>query len=154
LGGRLFTLVPRVDRLFELQDKVDQSVDIIEERLRAIEDRLLRMEVKGLRLLTEARAAAGTAATAMSGAALNDVVTRLTRVEMQLEAPDLNREPNAGGASRRRPTARQKTKHPRRPIGVMDWSTDFVTTTDTTSRARADAQPILVAIFCTTAKGR
>ena len=91
-GGRLLTLVRQVDRLFELQGKVDASLEIIEERLRAIEDRLLRMEAEGPHVVTEARAAAGVAATAMSGAALNDVVTRLTRVEIRLEVLDPRQE--------------------------------------------------------------
>jgi hypothetical protein len=92
-GGRLFTLVRRVDRLFELQGKVDASVQIIE-------DRLLSMETEGPRLITEARAAAGSAATAMSSAALNDVVTRLTRVEMRLQVLDPSPERRSAAAPR------------------------------------------------------
>lgn len=87
-GSRLLTLVRRVDQLFALQIKVNASVDLIEQRLRAIEDRLLRIEAEGPQLVTEARSAASAAATAMSGAALNDVVTRLTRVEVKLEGID------------------------------------------------------------------
>jgi Holliday junction resolvasome RuvABC endonuclease subunit len=82
-GARFLTLVRRVDKLFTLQTKVEESLDLIEQRLRAVEDRLLRIEAEAPQLITEARGAASVAATAMSGAALNDVVTRLTRVEIK-----------------------------------------------------------------------
>jgi hypothetical protein len=87
-GGRMFTLARRVEELVTLQAKVDATVEAMELRLRAIEDRLLRAENTGPNLITEARSAASAAATAMSGAALNDVVTRLTRVEIRLEGLD------------------------------------------------------------------
>ena len=85
IGTRFLTLVRRVDRLFELQTRVDASLDIPDQRLRAVEDRLLRLESEGPHLITEARSAASAAATAMSAAALSDLVTRLTRVEVRLE---------------------------------------------------------------------
>lgn len=85
-GGRLLTIVRRVDRLFESQDKVKDAIGLVDQRLRAIEDRLLTLESREDRLITEARSAASAAATAMSSAAPNDLVTRLTRAEMQLEA--------------------------------------------------------------------
>jgi chromosome segregation ATPase len=84
-SGRLLTTVRRVDRLFESQDKVKDAIILIEQRLRAIEDRLLTLEAKEDQLITEARSAASAAATTMSSAALNDLVTRLTRAEMRLE---------------------------------------------------------------------
>jgi hypothetical protein len=87
-GARFLTLVRRVDQLFTLQSKVEESLHLIEQRLRAVEDRQIRMEAEGPQIITEARSAAGAAATAMSGAALNDVVTRLTRVEVKLEGMD------------------------------------------------------------------
>jgi hypothetical protein len=99
-GARLLTLVRRVDQLFTLQTKVDASIDIIEQRLRAIEDRLLKIEAEGPRLVTEARSAASAAATAMSSAALNDMVTRLTRVEVKPESIDGRAGPPPGGTPR------------------------------------------------------
>lgn len=84
-GGRLLTLVRRVDRLFESQDKTKDAILLIEQRLRVIEDRLLTLASKEDQLITEARSAASAAATMMYSAALNDLVTRLTRVEVQLE---------------------------------------------------------------------
>jgi hypothetical protein len=85
-GGRLLTVVRRMDRLFESQDKMKEAIGLIEQRLRAIEDRLLTLESKEDQFITEARSAASAAATMMSSAALNDLVTRLTRVEMRLDA--------------------------------------------------------------------
>ena len=99
-GTKFLALARRVDKLFELQTRIDASLEIIDERLRAVEDRLLRVAAAGPRLITEARCAASAAATAMSGAALNDVVTRLTRVEVKLEALDRGAGAQPPGAPR------------------------------------------------------
>ena len=96
VGSKIFALARRVEELLALQSKMTASLDIIEQRLCAVEDRLLRIEAEGPHLMNEARGAAGAAATAMSSAALNDVVTRLTRVEVKLEGLD------AGSPTRRR----------------------------------------------------
>jgi len=99
-GARFLTLVRRVDQLFTLQTKVEESLDLIEQRLRAVEDRLLRIEAEAPQLIDAARAASSVAATSISSAALNDVVTRLTRVEVKLEGLDDDRNPKPLGQSR------------------------------------------------------
>jgi hypothetical protein len=106
VGGRVLALVRRVEDLFKLQAKLGDSIVVVEQRLRAIEDRLLKMEADGPQLISEARSAASAAATAMSGAALNDVVTRLTRVEVKLEGHSVGPpQISAPTRTRRKPVA-------------------------------------------------
>ena len=83
--GRLWSLARQSEDLFQLQGQLRDALKSVDERLRAIEDRLVQIEAGTPNLINEARSAASAAATAMSGAALTDLVTRLARVEMQLE---------------------------------------------------------------------
>jgi hypothetical protein len=83
--SRLWSLARQSEDLFQLQGQSRDALKSVDERLRAIEDRLLHIEASTPNLINEARSAASAAATAMSGAALTDLVTRLARVEMQLE---------------------------------------------------------------------
>ena len=81
----VWSLAREIEELLGLQKEVREALGDIGDRVRAIEDRVTRIEAERPMLVTEARSAACIAASAMSGAAMNDVVTRLTRVEIRLE---------------------------------------------------------------------
>jgi phage shock protein A len=83
--ARLWSVARRIEDLFLLEEQVKDIVAEINDRLRHLEGRIVQIEADAPRLMTEARSAASAAATLISGAALNDVVTRLTRVEVRLE---------------------------------------------------------------------
>jgi hypothetical protein len=50
-----------------------------------VEDRLLVLESNQQQLVVEARAAAGAASAAITGAVISDIVSRVTRVELRTE---------------------------------------------------------------------
>lgn len=83
--GRLWSLARRTEDLFLLENQVKDIVSEINDRLRHLESRIVLIEAEAPRLMTEARGAASAVATLISGAALNDVITRLTRIEVRLE---------------------------------------------------------------------
>lgn len=83
--GRLWSLARKVEDLFKLQEQIAETVASIDRRLRSLEDRVLKMETEQPFLVDRARDAARAASTVASGAALNDLVTRLTRAEMRME---------------------------------------------------------------------
>jgi hypothetical protein len=71
--------------LFKLQSTTKAALAGIEDRLRAIEDRMTHLEAAQGQLVVEAKAAAGGAASAIAGAVISDIVTRVTRIEMRAE---------------------------------------------------------------------
>ena len=85
---RLWRLVREVEDLFKLQTDTASALDALDVRLRSIEDRMTRLEAGQGQLVTEAKAAAGAAATMVAGAVVSDVVTRITRIEMRAEQAD------------------------------------------------------------------
>lgn len=76
-------LARKVEELLELQTKTTTALQAIDVRLRTLEDRMTHLEAGQGQLVTEARGAAGAAATALAGAVISDVVTRVTRIEMR-----------------------------------------------------------------------
>jgi hypothetical protein len=75
----------KVEGLLELQSKTTIALEAIESRLRSLEDRMTHLEAGQGQIVTEARSAAGAAATALAGSIISDVVTRVTRIEMRQE---------------------------------------------------------------------
>jgi hypothetical protein len=75
----------KLEGLFELQAKTTTALEAIDTRLRSLEDRMTRLAAAQGQLVTEARGAAGAAATALAGSIISDVVTRVTRIEMRQE---------------------------------------------------------------------
>ncbi len=84
--GRLWSLARKVEDLFQLQEQVRELVKEIEQRLRSLEDRMIRLEAEQPQMIDQAKNAATAASSLVSGAALNDLVTRLTRAEVRIEA--------------------------------------------------------------------
>lgn len=83
--SRLWTIARKVEEVLELQTSTRSALEAIESRLRAIEDRMTYLESGQGQVVTEARAAAGIAATGLASSVIPDVVTRITHVEMQQE---------------------------------------------------------------------
>lgn len=83
--ARLWTVARKVEDLLELQGRTGSALELIETRLRALEDRMMRLEAGREQLVTEAKAAAGVAATGLAGSVIADVVTRVTRIEMRMQ---------------------------------------------------------------------
>jgi len=83
--ARLWTIARKVEDLLELHSKTRVALEAIEARLRAMEDRMTRLEADREQLISEARSAAGVAATGLASSIISDVVTRVTRVEMRQE---------------------------------------------------------------------
>jgi len=87
LPGRLFKLARKVEDIFQLQEETKAALRTIDRRLAEIETRMTHLEADRGQMITEAKAAAGAAASAIAGAMaggiLNDVVTRLTRLELR-----------------------------------------------------------------------
>jgi hypothetical protein len=87
--GRLWALGRKVEDLLSLQAKTTTALMAIEDRLRTIEDRMTHLEAGQERIVTQAGAAAHTAASAaatgIAGSALTEVVTRITRIELRQE---------------------------------------------------------------------
>jgi hypothetical protein len=85
LPGLLWSLGRKVEDLLALQSKTREALEVVDNRLRALEDRMTYLEAHQDQLIGEARSAASAASTAVAGAVISDVVTRLTRVEMHAE---------------------------------------------------------------------
>ncbi len=85
IPARLWAIARKVDDLLELHRKTASALDSIELRLRMLEERMTRLEAGQSNLVTEAKAAAGVAATGLAGSVISDVVTRVTRIEMRQE---------------------------------------------------------------------
>jgi hypothetical protein len=81
--AQIWTIGRRLEDLLKLQDKTRTALQDIEVRLRTMEDRITRLEVGQGQLITEAKAAAGVAATGLASAVVTDIVTRVTRIEMR-----------------------------------------------------------------------
>ena len=83
VSARLWTVARKIEDLLELQTKTRDALEKLDARLRAVEDRMTHLEVGQEQLITEAKAAAGMAATGLAGSVISDVVTRITRIEMR-----------------------------------------------------------------------
>jgi phage shock protein A len=92
--GQAWSFARQVEELFKVQDNVERSLNKLEERLHQLENRMTHLEADRGQMITEAKAAAGIAASAVAGTILSDAITRITRLEMrQPEAPALPRLP-------------------------------------------------------------
>jgi hypothetical protein len=87
--ARLWSIARKVEDLLELNGSIRVAIAAIDTRLRAVEDRMTHLEADQGKLIIEAKAAAGVAATGLAGSVISDVVTRVTRIEMRQE--DLHR---------------------------------------------------------------
>jgi vacuolar-type H+-ATPase subunit I/STV1 len=85
LPARLWTVARKLEDLFELQTKTRTALEAIEARLRGLEDRMTHLEAGQRQVITEAKAAAGIAATGLTSSVISDVVTRITRIEVRQE---------------------------------------------------------------------
>ena len=83
LPARLWRLARTIEELLELQSNTRVALELIDVRLRNLEDRMTHLEVGQGQLITEAKAAAGAAATGLASSVISDVVTRVTRLEMR-----------------------------------------------------------------------
>ena len=83
MPARLWTVARKIEELLELQSKTRAALEAIEARLHRLEDRMTHLEAGQGQIITEAKAAAGIAATGLAGSVISDVVTRVTRIEMQ-----------------------------------------------------------------------
>jgi hypothetical protein len=81
--ARLWTVARKIEDLLELQRKTREALEKLDARLRAVEDRMTHLEAGQEQLITEAKAAAGVAATGLAGSVISEVVTRITRIEMR-----------------------------------------------------------------------
>jgi vacuolar-type H+-ATPase subunit I/STV1 len=81
--ARPWTVARKIEDLLELQTKTREALEKLDARLRAVEDRMTRLEASQEQLITEAKAAAGVAATGLASSVISDVVTRITRIEMR-----------------------------------------------------------------------
>lgn len=94
--GQAWSFARQVEELFKVQGNVERSLNKLEERLQQFENRMTHLEADRGQMITEAKAAAGIAASAVAGNFLSDVITRITRLEMrQSEAPALPKPPEA-----------------------------------------------------------
>jgi hypothetical protein len=96
--ARLWTIARKVEDLFEAQTKTRAALEAIERRLKTLEDRMTYLEAGQSQLITEAKAAAGIAATGLAGSVIAEVVTRVTRMEMRQEDIQKRLPPPAGAA--------------------------------------------------------
>ena len=109
--GRLWSLARKVEDLFQLQEQVRDLVKEIEHRLRFLEDRMIRIEAEQPQVIDQAKNAATAASSPVSGAALNDIVTRLTRAELRIEGLE------QGHSDARPPRAPKRLTAAKRPGG-------------------------------------
>jgi phage shock protein A len=86
LPGEFWTLARKVEDLFKLQVKTRESLDNLSEKIEQLERRMTYLEASQAQVITEAKAAASAASTAVAGAILSDTVTRLTRLEIRMES--------------------------------------------------------------------
>ena len=75
----------KVEALLEVQTRTRDAIASLDDRLRALEDRMTHLEAAQARVVTEAKAAAGIAATGLAGSVIAEIVTRVTRIEMRQE---------------------------------------------------------------------
>lgn len=80
---RLWTIARKVEDLLALHSKTMVALETIEIRLRALEDRAMRLERGEEQVVASAKAAAGVAAVGLASSVVADIVTRVTRIEMQ-----------------------------------------------------------------------
>jgi len=80
---QVLAMLRKFDELAQLQQETSTALASIDVRLDELEDRMTRMEARQGELVTEARAAAGIAATGLASSVISDVVTRVTRIEMR-----------------------------------------------------------------------
>jgi hypothetical protein len=84
IARTLWSLARNVEDLLGFQGQLRVGLDEVNSRLRNLEDRMTHLEANQRQIIVEAQAA-GAASTAVSGAVISDVVTRLTRMEMRAE---------------------------------------------------------------------
>ncbi|MGD9614494.1 MAG: hypothetical protein AB7H90_00795 [Alphaproteobacteria bacterium] len=90
----LWSLGRKVEDLLALQTKTREALELVDKRLRTLEDRMTQLEARENQVVTEARSAASTASTAVTAAVISDIVTRLTRVEVQVEQASIQKLPS------------------------------------------------------------
>jgi hypothetical protein len=90
---QFWDLARKAEDLFKLQEKIEKLLSGHDERLRALEDRLIRLEAEQDQVISDAKTAATAAAMTISTKALENTVTRLTRVEMGVERIEQGRLP-------------------------------------------------------------
>jgi cytidylate kinase len=83
LLAHLWAIGRRFDQFEKFEKTTVTALKNVEARMDALEDRMTRMEARQGELVTEARAAAGIAATGLASSVISDVVTRVTRIEMR-----------------------------------------------------------------------
>jgi len=94
--GQVWAIARKVEEILELQTKARFALAAIGDRLDRLEDRMTHLEANQDMLVTEAKAAAGVAATGLAGSILSDAVTRITRLEVRLEDSQHRLPPPAG----------------------------------------------------------
>jgi uncharacterized protein (UPF0335 family) len=92
LPQHLWAYARKFDDLMTLQNRTEKTVDSILERLHALETRITHLEADRGQMITEAKAAAGMAASGIASNILSDAITRITRLEMR-QANDAARLP-------------------------------------------------------------
>jgi hypothetical protein len=103
LPSRLWRLGRQVEDLLGLQAETRKALELVDTRLRALEDRMTHLEANQGQLIVEARAAASAASTAVTGAVISDVVTRLTRLEDRADQLPKSSSPRPRLSSSRKP---------------------------------------------------
>jgi tellurite resistance protein len=86
-----WSVVRRVEELFEFQTQTREALQIINDRLKAVDDRLLWLEWEQSQVIT----AAGAAPT-VAGNVISDAVTRITRIEGRADQLERNLLPPPG----------------------------------------------------------
>jgi len=84
LPQQFWAIARKFDELLSLQKRTEKSVDAILERLHALELRVIQLEADRGQMITEAKAAAGVAASGVASMIVSDAITRITRLEIQL----------------------------------------------------------------------
>ncbi len=80
---KAWAVINKVEELLLLNKKTDAALERLNDRLRRLEDRMTHLEAGQGQIITEARAAAGAAATGTASLMIADIVTRVTRIEMR-----------------------------------------------------------------------
>jgi uncharacterized protein (UPF0335 family) len=83
LPRHLWAYARKLDDLMSLQARTEKSVEAILERIHALETWMTHLEADRSQMITEAKVAAGMAASAIAGNILSDAITRITRLEMR-----------------------------------------------------------------------
>jgi len=97
LPARLWAIGREIEALLKLQSDTSNALEGVNSRLRALEGRMTHLEATQGQLVVEAKAAAGGAASAIAGAVISDIVTRVTRIEMGAEQAQRLLPPPADG---------------------------------------------------------